>query len=138
MIIREKRKQGVSTKMEASRRFWVRWKGNLADGSGKFDGANPGLHAFLRALSHEFAIDDCLTQPAIFAPGDGTISLASVIGADDAGAAVNTAKSSFERAIKNAGGKAELPDGSHPSWSFKELQELVHLLEAEVKELVLA
>jgi hypothetical protein len=90
---------------------------------------------FLRAIGTEFVSEQSLEQTAVVAPGDNSIALSSVVRAEDEGSAVNIAKTAFETAIARAGGKADLPDGHHNSWSVKELQDLIRLVQAEVKEL---
>jgi hypothetical protein len=121
--------------MTTNRQFWVRWRGTLVATDFQIDPADPRIRMFLRAIGTEFATDEILGQTAVVAPGDNTIALSAVVQAEDEGSAVNTAKTAFETAIARAGGKAELPDGNHKSWSVKELQDLIRLVQAEVKEL---
>lgn len=121
--------------MTSGRHFWVRWSGTIACEDGSFDSMDPDLRAFLRALSFEFSRNKTLTQPSVICPGDGSISLSSVVEAKNSGDAVNTAKDSFEEAIRAAGGFGNLPDGEHPSWKIREL---IRLFEAQVRELDLA
>ena len=119
----------------AASQFWVRWIGTIAPQAGEFDSTNPHMRAFLRALSLEFARHKVLDQPAVVCPGDGSISLASVVEAADSGDAVNKARAAFEEAILSAGGTANIPDGEDPSWNVKEL---IRLFEAQVRPLAVA
>lgn len=110
----------------------MRWSGKLVDSEGNPAPLGPELKMFLRAMGTEFSARDELAETAVVAPGDSAIALSAVIKAEDEGSAVNLARNAFEEIIEQAGGKANLPDGAHHSWSVKEL---VKLIEAEVREL---
>lgn len=103
-------------------RYWVRWTGRVRLGEGvPFDSASPRLHEFVCSLTKAFSIHSDLSQPAVLSPGNGTITLTSVVEAQTRMLALAKALEAFGVCISMCGWKSNLPETDHDSWGADQL-----------------
>jgi hypothetical protein len=108
-----------------TRTFWVRFRGTIVDDADRCDTTSSSFRAFLAATTQEFSKHSDLSQPGVYSPGDGSITLAAVVEAVSAGDAILMANKAFDQAIKRAGGSTNWPTPGPPHWKAHDLGDLM-------------